>query len=131
MANFNHITQSKTKGITMKNLMLIFASIFLCTGVFANTKCIQSNQINFYDVQVAINLTIDQVQNMSISELEKLITNMTSAYDNECTVTVRVSGTIEVKGIGSVTVEVEVTGSCEEAGRIARDVLKAVTALLE
>lgn len=103
----------------MRNFILIFVFLFALTGSYANNFDNQFIKTELNKTDVLIKLTPDQVMNMTVNELEGLILNISPKYENACTVTVRVSGTIEIPKVGSVTVEVEVTGSCSEARDIA------------
>ncbi len=115
----------------MRNFILIFVFLFALTGSYANNFDNQFIKTELNKTDVLINLTPDQVMNMTVNELEGLILNITPKYSNVCTVTVRVSGTIEIPKVGTVTVEVEVTGSCSEARDIAIAVRDQILAYFE
>lgn len=116
----------------MKNFILIFALLFTFTNSYANkisiNKCTVNTEIKNLDID--IKLTPEQVKDMTINELESLLLKfIPDVYEENCTITVTVSGEINIKGVGKVGVEVTVTGSCSEAKTIAKQVMKEIMEL--
>ena len=118
----------------MKHLILIFALFFTITNAYANKKSINKCTVNteIKNPNIDIKLTPEQVKDMTIYELESLLLKfIPEVYEEDCTITVTVSGEINVKGIGKVGVSITVTGSCDEARDIALSVLKQLKGLME
>lgn len=79
---------------------------------------------------ITLKLTIQQVMDLGIDGLQKLINSKIEKNADICEITVTVSGEVDIKGVGKVTVEVSVTAACSEAQSIATSVYKAVVKML-